>query len=112
MTDTRGAFAANPELPQGDDLDETRAVLAEAGIGGTPEAAGPLQPDFAVADGSVAPQEPHEAVPAHHEAHEAEELKFGWSYPDSASADDLIIGSDGTGYLYPSDFVHGTNGYH
>lgn len=112
MTDTRGAFAANPKLPQDDDLDETRSILAEAGIASAPEGgADPLQPpaDFSAADAGAAPDQPHEAVAAHPEA---AELKFGWSYPDSASADDLIIGSDGTGYLYPSDFVHGTNGYH
>ena len=41
----------------------------------------------------------------------AAEVRFGWAYPETASADELILSQDGSGYRYPSDFVAGTNPY-
>lgn len=111
MGDTRNAFTADPTLPATGDLSEVHRILAEAGIDNTaaPAAEALAEPvTIRAAEADAPAMEPLDAAPTRPEA---DDVKFGWSYPDSASADDLIIGSDGTGYLYPSDFVHGTNGY-
>lgn len=109
MGDTRIALAADPTVPNTDDLTEVHRILAEAGIDdlGSPGAEALAEP----AAVSAIEADPSAEEPVVAAQPETTDLKFGWSYPDSASADDLIIGSDGTGYLYPSDFVHGTNGY-